>query len=477
MVRKAARVSILTFSLFLTFHIALASDYQQIGGLIDLRTTFSDGNLDPESLVELAQERGFGVVFFTDHDRLAMEYGLFPFRNILKKRVELNSVNKRGAENYLNRIRELQELYPGMILIPGSETAPFYYWTGSYFKKNLTAHNHERRILTIGLENPEHYRRLPILHNGFSTQFTATFLPIVSVFFVSLILGVFLSRWKGIYRVFGVIIAALSIVLVINADPFKSSPFDQYHGDQGIAPYQLLIDYVSSNGGMTFWNYPETQSGVRKMGPIFVNTPPYPEVLEESKGYTGFAAVYGDTITVTEPSNRWDRVLVEYCKGQRDRPIWGIATADFHKEGGAGQRLGDFPTVFLVKEKTKKAVLSAMREGRMYACSGKYPQRTVLNEFSVSSSSGEKNGISGEEITLADSPRIKISLSAVKPTKSRVKVRLIRSGEVIKGYQGELPMEIDFEDQYLKPGEKIYYRMDLHGNGLLVSNPIFVNFK
>ena len=92
MVRKAARVSILTFSLFLTFHIALASDYQEIGGLIDLRTTFSDGNLDPESLVELAQERGFGVVFFTDHDRLAMEYGLFPFRNILKKRVELNSL-------------------------------------------------------------------------------------------------------------------------------------------------------------------------------------------------------------------------------------------------------------------------------------------------------------------------------------------------------------------------------------------------
>jgi hypothetical protein len=113
----------------------------------------------------------------------------------------------------------------------------------------------------------------------------------------------------------------------------------------------------------------------------------------------------------------------------------------------------------------------------MYACSGKYPQRTALNEFSVSSSSGEKSGISGEEITLADSPRIKISLAAVKPTKSRVKVRLLRSGEVIKGYQGELPMEIDFEDQYIKPGEKIYYRMDLHGNGLLVSNPIFVNFK
>jgi hypothetical protein len=38
-------------------------------------------------------------------------------------------------------------------------------------------------------------------------------------------------------------------------------------------------------------------------------------------------------------------------------------------------------------------------------------------------------------------------------------------------------MEIDFEDSYCKPGEKVYYRMDLHGYGTLVSNPIFVICK
>ena len=353
--------------ILLTSYSVNAAEYLQVAGLIDLRTTYSDGELDLESLVKLAKGRDFGLLFINDHDRLAMEYGLLPFRNILKKRVELNSINKGGAKNYLNSIREAHKNHPDMILIPGSETAPFYYWTGSYFNKNLTAHNHERRILTIGMERAEDYRDLPIIHNGFSTRFTATFLPIVFIFFVSLILGIFLMRWKGVYRIFGIVIMVLSILFIINTNPFRSSPFDQYHGDQGIAPHQLLIDYVNSRGGLTFWNYPETQSGVRKMGPIFVNTPPYPEVLNESKGYTGFAALYGDNITVTGPGNIWDSILLEYCKGERDRPVWGISTADFHEDSGAGGKLGNFPTVFWVRQKTKKEILSAMREGRMYA--------------------------------------------------------------------------------------------------------------
>ena len=473
---KSIAFLIIFAMIFFAFRIteSLCADYLQVAGLIDLRTTFSDGDLDPESLVRLARKREFTVVFFNDHDRLAMEYGLFPLRNILKKRVELNSINKGGAENYLDRIRELQEIYPDMILIPGSETAPFYYWTGSYFKKNLTAHNHERRILTVGLEKAEDYQDLPIIHNGLSTRFTVNFIPIVFIFFVPLFLGIFLLRWKGVYRISGIIISVLSILFIINTNPFRSSPFSQYRGDQGIAPYQLLIDYVDSKRGMTFWNYPETRSGKRRMGPIFVDTPPYPNVLEESKGYTGFAAIYGDTITVTEPGNIWDRILLAYCKGERDKPVWGIATAVFHKEGEAGEKLGNFPTVFFVHKKTKKQILEALKSGKMYACRGNYPQVAKLDEFSVCSFQGEIKGISGDEVVLIGNPRIKISLSAGEPTKNRVTVRLIRSGEVIESFEGELPMEIDFEDRFVKPGEKIYYRMDLRGYGTLVSNPIFV---
>ena len=457
-------------------HWVLAAEYLQVPGLIDLRTTHSDGELDLDSLVKLAKSRGFDCLFVNDHDRLVMEYGLFPLRHVLRKRVERPSINKGGAKKYLAHVTTVQAKYPDMIVVPGSETAPFYFWTGSYFSKNLTAHNHERRILTIGLDQPEDYENLPILHNGFCVRHIKDSLPKMVLFFVPLALGLLLLRWRGFFRISGMIISGLSLLFVLNTVPFRSSPFDQYHGDQGVAPYQLVIDYVHSKGGLTFWNYPETRSGVRRLGPVFLDTPPYPEVLRQTKGYTGFAAIYGDTITITEPGGIWDDVLLEYCAGHRNRPVWGISTADFHKDGGAGEKLGNFPTVFLVREKTGEEILFAMRQGRMYACRGEYPQRMVLNDFSVCSSLCRTKATSGEEIALKENPRIHISLSQKEPSESPVTVRLMRSGELIETLNGILPMEIDFEDEYFNPGQKIYYRIDARGCGQLVSNPIFVVF-
>ena len=170
------------------------SDYIQVAGLIDIRTTFSDGEMDPEAVVELARERGFEVVVFNDHDRMAMEYGIWPFRNIFKKRVELHSINRGGAAEYLNAVEEVQRKFPDMIVIPGSITAPFYYWTGSYFSDDLTAHNHERRLLTIGLDAPEDYESLPILHNGLSLRFAKKYNYHVIGALVGFFVGLFFAH-------------------------------------------------------------------------------------------------------------------------------------------------------------------------------------------------------------------------------------------------------------------------------------------
>jgi hypothetical protein len=168
---------------------------------------------------------------------------------------------------------------------------------------------------------------------------------------------------------------------------------------------------------------------------------------------------------------------VEYCRGERDRPVWGISTADFHKDAGSGEKLGNFPTVFLVPEMTKKEILFAMRQGKMYSCRAKYPQRMVLNDFSVCSAGGNTRAVSGDEIALNENPRIHVSLSLKEPLENPVKIRLIRSGELLQVFDGSLPMEIDYEDKYFKPGQKVYYRIDARGCGALVSNPIFVTFR
>ena len=444
--------------------------------MIDLRTTFSDGDSSIDSLVQLARERGFGAVFVTDHDRMALSYGLPPFRNILKKSEELNSINFIGADHYIRAIAAAQKKYPDMVIIPGSETAPFYYWTGDPLN-GLTAHDHERRLLVIGMVNPEDYRDMPILHNQTVLTLDSVELPAL-IFIGTAILSAILICWPGRLRLAGFIVLPLSILLLINGNPLKTSPFDAYSGDQGIAPYQVVIDYVNNRNAMTFWNYPETRSGVRKLGPIQVSTKPYPAVLQASRGYTGFSALYGENATITEPGNLWDLILTEYCRGYRMWPIWGIATADYHGEGKDSAKLGNYPTVFLVNGKTRQDILKAMQTGKMYACQTTYPIKPRLDEFSVSSPDSSRKGISGDEITVAGHPRIRISLSASGTTQPvDAKVRLIRSGRVVATFEGKLPMNVEHEDAYYQKGEKIFYRMDARGGaGNIVANPIFVTF-
>jgi len=459
----------------------LADEYIQVPALIDLRTDFSDGAHSLEYLIELAEKRGFRVLFINDHDRKVLEYGIRPFQNILKKKVEEHSINKGGPENYLDMIKSASKKYSEMILIPGAESAPFYYWKGSYFEGNLTVCDWERHLIIIGLEEPEDYKELPILHNGHSTKYILLSIP-ASYFFllIPLILGLYMIKRKGMIRYFGIVILVLTLLLLINDHPFRSSPYDQYHGYQGISPYQLLIDYVNSRGGMIFWNHPETRSGRGKLGPIYKDTFPYPQVLKESKNYTGFAALYGEGITVTEPGNIWDKILIEYCQGQREKPVWGISSADFHKEGAAGARLGRYPTVFLVEDKTKEDILDALKKGRMYAYGGNvdFP-RLVLEDFSISDSGTFQKGVMGEEIYCKGYPRINIRISTIGSEKGNsLTVRLIRDSKLIKAFSGETPLNINFIDEFFELGRKICYRLDARDRKgrKLVSNPIFVKF-
>ncbi len=455
-----------------------AANYIQVAGLIDTRTTHSDGALSVAALAELTRARGFEALFVNDHDRLAMAYGLPPFQNVLRRRMELNSINKSGAAAYIEAVNQARLKFKDLILVPGSESVPYYYWTGSYFNNDLTAHDHEKRILTIGLENPEDYENLPVIHNGFSTRYLKRALPGVLFFFGSLFIGLYLLTDKGLTRIAAAVIVVFSLLAILNTAPLRSSPYTPYMGNQGIAPYQHFIDHVGQKGGLTFWNYPETRSGVRPYGPIHLNTPPYPEVLTQARNYTGFAAIYGDNITVTRPGHEWDRVLQAYCRGRRAKPVWGIATADFHKDGGAGQKLGDFPTVFLVREETKAEVLEAMRTGRMYAVQGPYPQRLILDEFSLCAAGCEAKAVSGQEIQARQAVRIRVALSLKIPESKKVAIRLIHAGKLIRTLKTALPAKIQFQDVYYQPGEKTFYRIEARaaGAGRLLSNPIFVKF-
>ena len=461
---------------------AQTDEYIQVPGLMDLRTDFSDGSHTLEYLIQLARKRGFDVLFITDHDRKVLEYGIRPYQHILKKRVEKPSINKSKAERYLSMIQSVSKKYPDMMLIPGAESAPFYYWRGSYFKKNLTVCDWERHLIIVGLEKPEDFEELPILHNGFSTRYLSSRISLgFFLILIPLAAGIFLITKKGILRWSGIVLSLLSLLLLINNQPFRSSPYDQYHGYQGIKPYQLLIDYVNSRGGMVFWNHPETKSGLGKIDFVFKDTPPYPQALIESKNYTGFAALYGENISITEPGHAWDKVLMEYCSGQRINAVWGISSADFHQEGAAGEKLGNFPTVFLVKHKSKQDILDALRKGRMYAYRGDVSlPRLILQDFSITGADTSLKGIMGEEIQLKGSAEINIHITTSNPEEGHaVEVRLIREEKLLKTFSGKTPLILNYVDEFFEPSKKTYYRLDVKDkkNRIIVSNPIFVHFS
>jgi len=286
--------------------------HEAVPGLIDLRSTFSDGAHTVEELVQIARSRGFKILFINDHDRIALSYGVPPFRKILRYKKEFPSIMTNGPEKFLEEISRISEKYPDMIIIPGCETSAYYYWTGSWFKKNLTVNEYDRRVLIMNFDNPDDYNLIPNLGNKLSLKYTKKLLPWAIIFIIPLFIGIILLKWqRGFSPLMGILLIIFSILAIINYNPFKSSLFNPYAGDQGIAPYQKVIDYVNQRGGLCFWNYPEQKSGIRKHGPINVNTPPYPQVLYQSRNYTGFSAIYGDNITATNPGKEWDRVLNE----------------------------------------------------------------------------------------------------------------------------------------------------------------------
>ncbi|MFC1866703.1 hypothetical protein ACFL0H_01005 [Thermodesulfobacteriota bacterium] len=446
-----------------------------VPGLIDLRSTYSDGAHSIEELVQIARSRGFKLLFINDHDRIAIAYGVPPFRNIFRYKKEFPSILTHGAKRFLQEIDRVSKTYPDMIIIPGSETSAYYYWTGSYFKDDLTAHDYDKRIIILNFNDPDDYNHMPNLHNKSSLRYLARLLPSTLIFLCPLFIGIFLMTWKGLSRIIGLFFVIVSILAILNDNPFRSSMFTQYDGNQGIAPYQELIEYVNERGGFTFWNYPEQKSGVRKHGSIQVHTPPYPQALHQSRNYAGFAAIYGAYTKATKPGREWDRVLNEYCRGERERPPWGISTADFHEDGRLGLKLGAFPTTFLIKEFSKKAVLEAMEKGRMYCSRGDSETWPKLDQFTISGGGGQKSFM-GETLITAQYPLVKFKISYGTKNPRFMNVFLIRGGEVIKKIKEKSPLELEYLDKDIPEGKKTYYRI-MDSKEHLTSNPIFVVYN
>ena len=468
-------VGILAF-LFMSANIAFAG-FIQLDGIADVKTRFSRGCSTLRDVAEMVRAKGIDTVIFGDQARDSLEYGVVPLERIIRKRNENASILTMGAPAYIAEVNDNDKQFEETILISGSEVAPFYYWTGSVLNGNLIANNPDKHLFIVGFDKPEIYEQLPILDSNFSkrylTHYQNYFFGYLIFFLLSLI--VFL---RGFKKKLTRVLAGVMFLLALNNMPFKSSPFSQYKGDLGTEPYQELIDYVTNNGGLVFWNHMEAPNKIKQKGRISYKTEPYPEDLVLTSGYTGFQSVADFPVMQIEPGNEWDNVLNEYLEGTREKPVWGYGGNNYLCENG-GTKLGEIRTIFLVRQKSRDDILEAMASGRMYAVRQTGDERISLDNFTLNDITSGQQATMGEELVSNDFPELKIKVRMTSGTEKTVRLSVIRNGTEVKQEKVSLPYELTWRDVNLnKNNGPLFYRLKVEADSknYLVSNPIFFRF-
>jgi len=505
---------------------------QERKGLIPLKaaihisSSVSDGEYSLVQIAQAARDSGISVIAFTDRDHMRWEYGLWPLRNLIRKTVEDNSISTFGIQRYLKEIHELQNTFTDIILIPGVEAAPFYYWEGSPFKsilllgrqllyykngeyrdirtemteklrlgrehvsaavesKRMRLYNWHVHMLGIGLNNYRDFNELPVIGNPGGVRGKFSILSLWPL--IILVLGLWgckvsfyrytdqSGRHIGIYSkkrfILSTAAVLISIPFVLDNPTFSSLKFDQYHGDQKNLPYQNYIDYINEKGGLVFWAHPEVEN-TERIGDIDVITRKYIQRLLDTKDYAGFSILPEGSPEMIRVGGIWDNVLFDYCRGLRQKPVWAIGGLAFDR-GDLVSSMKNWQTVILVSAKTRNAVLDALKKGKMYVVGGENSLDFCLDEFSISDQRGDARGDMGETVPIINAPVIHLK-GGFLSSQREVEVSIIREGEIVQTYKTETPFSIEYSGDGLPKG-KSYYRVRIQGKGLnVIANPIFV---
>ncbi|MBI3622345.1 MAG: PHP domain-containing protein [Nitrospirae bacterium] len=497
---------------------ASASSVHQIALAVHVHSTLSTGSLSLEELASRAREGGLDGLVLTDNYNLHVDYGVWPLRGLLRYGVNYPSVRRSGAAAYLNEIHALQRRHPDLLVIPGVEVMPHYFWTGSLWQGNLTLHNTQKNLLLVGLDDPE--QLTAVIEGDRSAWRPALFWPLLlagpAVWLwkrervVEVKMRFFQLSRRRRRRPEAIAVAVVGGLLLMNnlvSAHGTSTRDDPYGPDPGDAPAQRLIDAARAAGGLSFWSLPEaiddhhyrmsdlaSQDGT--LGPlgligtllawyggtVSVRTNPYPESLANTTGYTGFGAVYQDHVRATEPGAEWDRLLRVYLDGVRAEPVWGIGELAYHDEGLGRKRFTDVQTVVLAESRSVTAVVSALRRGAFYARQRQPEWGLTLDQWSVHHGGDQTiapaEAGSGQTLSAASGLPVTVGLavSASDGRSAPVRVRVIKNGRVWREFTAQTPFDQQWTDVAPPANGRAYYRVEVgHGDQHLLSNPIFLN--
>lgn len=458
--------------LVITYIPVAAGERFQEQVAMQISSTVSDGTYSLAEIITSARKNKVKVVILGERDLMKWEYGVWPLRGLLKKTVEEKSLLKYGAERYLEEMRRLQLENPDMLIIPGVESAPFYYWSGSPFTGDLKINDWHRHLLAFGFKNSRQYENLPVIGNwrGLVAPFGVG--PVVP-FLLGILGTVFIIRFRKAMRTGGLLVLFASVLLILNGSlvPLR---YDQYRGDRGIIPYKNYIDYADRHGAVTFWTHPESVYRDR-VNSVGVETGDYSDLLLRIDSYTGFFIFHEGYARIGLPGGIWDTILGDYCTGRRARPVWAAAGLAVDA-GGLDAGLKGLRTVVFLDAFTAESVLEAMRRGRMYVARGKDAGDFILDEFSLAGANG-KAGM-GEEASAKSSLTVTIKGRLLRGANGPCQIKLIRNGKVVRVIDtgGAEFSELHRDDEL--PEGRGYYRAEINAAGAgVITNPVFYNFS
>jgi hypothetical protein len=465
-----------------------AGALERVRGVLHVHSELTTGDFTLEALVGLAEQQDIGALLLSENYRLRVAYELPPFRALTRVERQARSIGD-APERYLARVGEVRERLPHVLLIPGVEVMPHYYWTGSPLALDLTVHNLQKNLLVFGVTDPAALRTLPVPGHRpaghYTIQSVADALPVLLLGPGVMLLwrrrpvrrrlgrgAVMVVRRRAWLR--GGLLCAIGVAALVRGWPFTTDAYST-SSDPGVAPYQALIDRVEQLGGATVWSFPEARDvGEEHYGPVRVGwlTEPYPDDLLKTFRYTAFGAVYEDTSTFERPGGGWDHLLAEYVRGERSRPAWAVAESGFHGLT-AGKAIGPLQTVFLVAQRSEAGVLDALRRGRMYAVQRTHELGFDLAEFTLTANGGAAGAGETMQVPAGTTIELAVAVEASDGRAHDVRVAIVVNGRAVALERGGTPFRTVYRTT--TDGTPLVLRMEARGSQQrLLSNPIFV---
>ncbi|RKY47588.1 MAG: hypothetical protein DRP88_04160 [Candidatus Neomarinimicrobiota bacterium] len=499
---KIALIALLSF-VVLTLKLKGNETYYLLKAGIHFDSKVSGGKYTLEELARIISKEKLDVAIITDHDNMEVSYGIKPFENLLKITVKRNSVATYGFENYFAEINYLDRIYKDIILIPGIEAVPFYFWEGSPVYENLELRNWHTHLLVFGMDSYKDYEKLPSLARGigykkpngntfrYISQNMAYFFKIFLYFLALLFFFTRIirrrrspgTRKKYRFSIFSLLMTVLIILLLKSEYPFLPRLYDQYHGDPGAGPFQALIDYVHNHNGLIFWAHPEVthEENLPLNIPLMQNsirvfTKAYPHLIAETKQHNGFAIFWEGMKVLGKPGGLWDLTLKEYCLNYRKIPVWTIGELDFEESNNL-DLIHETNTFIFVKEKSRDGVIEAMRNGRMYSTRDYFGDKIRLIDFSVHDPMSGNSAFIGETLKLTyPQINIHIKLECLENFKGSQNIYVFLGEKLVQKIPFYRSTDIWLEDSNFPKDKMFYYKIYIGKDDwiVLVTNPIFV---